>query len=189
MNIDDNNFITEIQKRNSKALQYIVDKYINLIFKVVSSVLNSNFHNQFVEECVNDIFLSIWNNIDSFDINNGNFKNWITAIAKYKAIDYKRKLFKEYSKSSLDDYRNSLSNKNTTEDLIISKENKYELLKEINNMKPKDKEIFIRRYFLHDDIENIAKILGTNRNCIDKKLSRGRKFLKEKLRFLKGEIF
>ncbi|MBO3444474.1 RNA polymerase subunit sigma-70, partial [Clostridium sp. CCUG 7971] len=32
-----------------------------------------------------------WGNIKSFDKNKNNFKNWICAISKYKAIDYKRK--------------------------------------------------------------------------------------------------
>lgn len=55
-------------------------------------------------------------------------------------------------------------------------------------MKDEDREIFIRRYFLYEDIENIAKTFGVDRNLIDKRLSRGRKFLKEKLVLLKGEI-
>ncbi|SUY65194.1 RNA polymerase factor sigma-70 [Clostridium sporogenes] len=55
-------------------------------------------------------------------------------------------------------------------------------------MKKEDREIFIRRYFLDEKVENIANAFGVNRNLIDKRLSRGRKFLKEKLILLKGEI-
>ncbi|MFD3157651.1 sigma-70 family RNA polymerase sigma factor [Haloimpatiens sp. FM7330] len=186
MTIDETNFIKQIKKKNAKGLDFVVDNYSNLVFKIVYSVLNSNFHSQYVEECVNDVFWSVWNNIESFDEEKGNFKYWITAVAKYKAIDYKRKLFKQSTAECIDDYQ--LYDNVNTEKMIISKENKEELLNAINNMKAEDREIFIRRYFLYEGIENIAKTFGVNRNLIDKRLSRGRKFLKEKLILLKGEI-
>ena len=186
MIVNENNFISLIKKKNTKALDFLVDNYSNLVFKVLHSVLNSSFHSQYVEECANDVFLSVWNNIESFDEEKGNFKYWITAIAKYKAIDYKRKMFKQSNTESIDDY--ILSDGVNTEDIIISKENREELLKTINGMKEEDREIFIRRYFLYEKVEDIAKIFGVERNVIDKRLSRGRKSLKVKLMPLKGEL-
>lgn len=186
MNIDENNFIKQIKSKNPEALDFVVDSYSNLVFKVTRSVLNSDFHNEYVEECINDVFWAVWNNIESFDEEKGAFKYWITAIAKYKAIDYKRKLFKQSTTENIDDY--AFCDEVSTEKVIISKENKEELFKAINEMKDEDKEIFIRRYFLYEGIENIAKTFGVDRNLVDKRLSRGRKFLKEKLILLKGEI-
>ena len=184
--INENNFIQQLKMRNAAALDFAVDNYSSLVFKVVRSVLSSSFYSQYIEECVNDIFLSAWNNIESFDEEKGNFRYWITAVAKYKAIDYKRKLFRQSTSECIDDY--SLSDEDSTENILVSKETKKELLKAINDMKDEDREIFIRRYFLYEDIENIAKTFGVDRNLIDKRLSRGRKFLKEKLVLLKGEI-
>lgn len=191
MIIDHNNFIKELQKKNPKALDFTVDTYINLVFKIAGNILNTSFHNQYAEECVNDVFWSVWNNIESFDYEKGNFKYWITAIAKYKAIDYKRKLSKQSTYERMDDYNfddYNFQNDISTEKIIISKENKEELLKIIDEMNKVDKQIFIRRYFLYENIENIAESYGLNRNVIDKRLSRGRKFLKEKLIILRGEI-
>ena len=87
MNIDKNNFIEQIKNKNQKALEFVVDNYSNLVFKVVRTTLNSAFQVQHTEECVNDVFWAVWNNIESFDSEKGNFKYWITAIAKYKSID------------------------------------------------------------------------------------------------------
>jgi len=184
--LDENNFIKSMKKKNVKALDYVVDNYSNLVFKVVHSVLNSNFHSQYTEECANDVFLSVWNNIESFDEEKGNFKYWITAISKYKAIDFKRKLFKQSNTECIDDY--AFSDEVNIENILISKENKEEILKVINAMKEEDREIFIRRYFLYERVENIAKIFGVDRNVIDKRLSRGRRLLKEKFMLLKGEV-
>lgn len=186
MKIDENNFVQQIKKKNAKAIEFVVNDYSNLVFKVVRTVLNSSFHAQYIEECVDDVFWAVWNNIESFDLEKGNFKYWITAIAKYKAIDYKRKLFKQSTDECIDDY--NLQDELNIENALISKENREEILTAINGMESQDKEIFIRRYFLYEGIENIAKIFGVERNFVDKRLSRGRKFLKEKLIPLKGEI-
>ncbi|MBN6187146.1 hypothetical protein JQN58_09120 [Aneurinibacillus sp. BA2021] len=67
MKIDEINFVQQIKQGNTKALEFIVDTYSNLVFKVVGSVLNTSFHSQYIEECSNDIFWSVWNNIESFD--------------------------------------------------------------------------------------------------------------------------
>ncbi|GED18150.1 sigma-70 family RNA polymerase sigma factor [Aneurinibacillus migulanus] len=186
MRIDENNFIKEIKRGNAKALEFVVDNYSNLVFKVVGGVLNTGFHFQYVEECSNDIFWSVWNNINSFDEEKGEFKHWIAAVAKYKAIDYKRKLFKQSIIESIDDY--SLNDEMNLESIVVSKENKEELLNAINDMSNEDKEIFIRRYFLCEKVESIAETFGVDRNWVDQRLSRGRKALKKKLILLSGEV-
>lgn len=47
--------------------------------------------NIYEEECISDVLFSIWENIEAFNYRESSFKNWICAIAKYKAIDYKSK--------------------------------------------------------------------------------------------------
>ncbi|MDQ7096656.1 sigma-70 family RNA polymerase sigma factor [Desulfosporosinus sp. PR] len=186
MELNETNFILKMKKRESRALEFVVDSYSNLVFKVVRSVLNTSFYSQHIEECVNEVFWSVWNNIQSFDESKGNFKYWITAVTKYKAIDFKRKLLKLNTTECIHDF--TFSNEESTENIVISKENREELLMAISDMKDEDREIFIRRYFLFEEIESIAKTFHVDRNLVDKRLSRGRKFLKGKLISLKGEI-
>lgn len=184
MKIDEKNFIQQIKNKNNKALEFVVDNYSNLVFKIIYDVLNSRFHSEYAEECASDVFWGVWVNIDSFDEEKGNFKNWIAAIAKYKAIDYKRKSYEQSTDKSIDDY--ALPCEISTESIIVAKENSNELFQAINALNEEDREIFIRRYFLHEDIENIAREFGVERNLVDQRLSRGRKFLKEKLILLRG---
>jgi RNA polymerase sigma-70 factor (ECF subfamily) len=86
LKIDENNFINELKKKNYKSMDYIVDIYGNLIYKISYSVLYKN-NTSSVEECTNDVFMKIWDNIDCFDIEKGTFKTWIMTISKFKAID------------------------------------------------------------------------------------------------------
>lgn len=186
MNINGDNYLGELKKKNTKALDFVVDLYGNLVYKAVYSVLGSGFEIHSIDECINDVFLAIWSNIESFHSERGNFKSWIIAISKYKAIDYKRKLYKEKSLECIDDI--VIREDQEIEKLIILEENREELLHAINELKDVDKKIFIRRYFLDEDIDNIAKELGMNRGAVDNRLSRGRKVLREKLSFSKEGV-
>ncbi len=133
MVLNENNFVQQLINKNTKALDYMVDNYSNLIYKIAFNILGSFNDHQCIEECVNDIFLSVWNNADSFDKGKGNFKSWIIAISKYKSIDYKRKLTKKLNLECIDDYE--LFSVDSIEDIIISNENKSELLSAIMKMK------------------------------------------------------
>lgn len=184
MEINDTNFVAQLQKKNRRALEFAMETYGNLVYSIVRKVLQAGSGDSDVEECLNDIFLSVWNNMASFDEGKGNFKSWIAAVSKYKAIDYRRKLSKRDSVEWATD--RELSAELTPENILVSKETRKELLAAIRDMNDQDREIFIRRYFLAEDIENIARTFSVDRNVVDQRLSRGRKFLKEKL-VAKGE--
>ena len=186
MEITEQNFIKQIKKKNPRALEFVIYHYANLVFNVISGVLNPSYLSRYADDCINDVFWAVWNNVASFDEEKGSFKNWLASVAKYKAIDYKRRLFKQNAAECAIDY--DLNDQASTESLIVSKENSKELVKAINEMSAEDREIFIRRYFLDDRIANIADKLQVPRNTVDQRLSRGRKLLKEKLLHLKGEI-
>ena len=173
--INDENFIKQMKCKNPKALDYVVDNYSGLVFKVVRHVLNSNDGKS--EECVNDVFFALWQNIDCFDETRGSFKSYLATIAKYKAIDFKRKYYKDYLIDSIEEM--DISSEYSIESSLVEKEAHENLMNALDNLKAEDKEIFVRKYFLGEKVESIAKFLGYDRNTIDKRLSRGRKALKE----------
>ena len=92
--INDANFLREIEKGNEEALRYIIQKYGNLVRSVIGRYLYLLKEEQ--EECFDDVFLSIWEHIDSFDKTRNGFANWVAGIARYKAIDYLRRYKKQF---------------------------------------------------------------------------------------------
>lgn len=186
MKIDENNFIKELRKKNYNSMEYLVDVYGNLIYKIVYSILYKSCDISSVEECTNDVFMKIWDNIDCFDTEKGTFKTWIMAIAKFKAIDYKRKLMKYSDYTDIDDL--SLSSGENIENAFIIKERKDEILSAISKMKEPDRYIFLKRYFLNESIDTISQNLNLTKAAVENRLSRGRKLLKEKLISFREEI-
>ena len=89
--IDDHNFLEELKMGNEEALCYVIGKYGGLVRSVIAKHLYLLKEEQ--EECFDDVFLNVWEHIDSFDGQLSTFQNWIAGIARYRI----HRLFKTVS--------------------------------------------------------------------------------------------
>ncbi|MHC6178862.1 sigma-70 family RNA polymerase sigma factor [Clostridium sp. JNZ X4-2] len=184
MKVDENNFIDELKCKNQEALNYIYSKYLNLVYKIVLDTLSGTAAREDVEECVSDIFIGIWKNISKYDSNITSFNRWLIAVSKYKAIDYLRK-FSKYEQT-IELGKDINTRECSIEDKIIRDDEMTAFYKIIMNMNEMDRDIFIKRYILNENIVDIAKHLDMPRSSIDNRLSRGRKALKNKWQKIVG---
>ena len=129
------------------------------------------------EDCENDVLLSVWRNIDRFDPEKNSLKNWLGAVAKYRAINYKRKYIRE------------LSGKELTEDItdgmaadaeLLKQETRSDIISLLDGLGDTDREIFIRRYIMEQGVGEIAAEKSQKPSWIYNRLSRGRKILRTK---------
>jgi RNA polymerase sigma-70 factor (ECF subfamily) len=185
MKVNDKNFIKKLQKGREDALEWTYDKYIPLVKSIVFKVLIRFDDNGIIEECINDIFLSVWNNCDKFSGDEDNFKNWICSVAKFKAIDYYRNLINK-SEIILDCI--DLETKNTLEEEILINENRKDVMNLLDELESVDKEIFIMKYFLGLKAEEIGKRLKLSKSSVDSRIYRNKKKLKEKAIEFKLEV-
>ena len=179
MKINEENYLIELCKKNEKALEYIIDKYSAIVNGVVRKVLLPLENNGLIEECISDIFFSVWNNIDKFSGENEKFKNWIAGISKYKAIDYYRKYSNEKYKTSDIDKHTLKDNKSIEEDIILGIETRR-VLDLINLLKEPDKSIFVMKFLFGYSSRKISEKLGIGEGTINTKVSRARKKLRAK---------
>lgn len=89
----DETIVKLIKKRDEKGIELLINEYAPLIKAIVKKHLYNL--GQYHEECINDVYLGVWNNIDGFDKDKNILKNWVAAITKYKTIDYKRRYLKD----------------------------------------------------------------------------------------------
>ncbi|MGM9987205.1 MAG: sigma-70 family RNA polymerase sigma factor [Bacillaceae bacterium] len=174
MKSNEANFIKRLQSKKEDALEYIIDCYLPLIKGIVHKVLGKSANEGMIEECINDIFLSIWDNSKKFHGDSTDFKKWICAIAKFKAIDYYRSSSKKNEFPF--DYI-ELPNQQTVEGELIRLENNEELLAMIHQLAPIDQKIFIMKFLLGYTSEEIGRTLGITRTALDNRIYRGKKKL------------
>lgn len=172
MRVNEKNFIRYLNEKNEKALDYVIDVYGGLI----KSIVNKHLYNlkDYHDECINDILLAIWDGIDKYDKEKGDFKNWLAAVSKYKCIAYKRKylnLYLSQEEFNLIDIKSEDNIENEIEKIEL----KNEVEKLLENLKPKDREIFIRYYINEEKIRDIAKNQCVKEEVIYNRISRGKK--------------
>lgn len=177
MKTTDANFIKRLQSGKEDALNYIVDRYLPLLKSVVRQVLGPIQQEELIGECVNDVFLSVWQNAKKFrGVDENAFKNWICAVAKYKAIDYYRKEAKNVELTSeFLEIPIQAAEDADVEDTV------NELLQQLE---PIDRKIFVMRYLLGFSSEETAEQLNLSKSAVDNRVYRGKKILRHNGRFL-----
>ena len=171
--MQDELMIKYIKKKKEKGMELLIDNYRGIITAVVRRHLGVLVN--YEEECVDDVLLSIWDNIKSFNNKKNSFKNWVCAVSKYKAIDYKKKYLSK------------------VEHIDISKEIYYidqELLKseideEVNeilsHLNENDKNLFKKYYLEGEPLEEIAIKNNTKVSNLYNRLSRGKKKIRKSI--------
>lgn len=170
----ENYIINGLVEKNEEILGLFIDEYGKLLYSVVKSVLPYPNERGYVEECVDDVILLVWKNIDLYD-HQGKFKAWLVSIARFKALDYKRKYKKLSLNDSLEDnthYANS-----GIEEKLIQEEKFSSLNKALDILNDTDKIIIKLKYFEGCSAEEISKIIGFSPAFIYNRLSRAKKKL------------
>lgn len=184
MNITEKNFLSELEGKNPRAIEYIVTQYGSLI----KSVLFQNLYDRKEqwEECFDDVLLAIWNNPGRFEDKRGQFKNWICAIAKYKAIDTLRRESRRSDREvSYEEHLDAglIKEAYCRERGFDSQDSSDEELdKLLACLCTEDRDLFFRRYVKEESIQQITEETGMSREMIYSRISRGKKRLRRSLK-------
>lgn len=92
------------------------------------------------EVCFDDVFLCVWNHINSYDHKKSTFKNWIAAITRNKTIDYLRKY--KYQIEELCYSVNEVSTENLI--ILLNEEISQETEKMLSCLSEQDRDLFVR---------------------------------------------
>ena len=105
--ITQKNFVEKLKRRNEKALEYVIREYGGY----VKAAVNHNLAGlpEEMEECMDDVFLDVWEHIERFDAAKGSFKNWIVSIARFRSIDYLRRYSRTCMEEDVSNYESELA--------------------------------------------------------------------------------
>ncbi|CAM3271775.1 sigma-70 family RNA polymerase sigma factor [Filibacter tadaridae] len=176
MRCNSKNFVTRLQKQKEDGLEYVIEHYSAFVNAIAYKVL-SGISMDAIDECVNDVFLAVWQNAGQFKGESKDFKNWIGMITKYKAIDLFRKLEKQQAREYSDDLLEQKSKYEDLEEQLVKKEAKNDLLLAISKLEIIDRDIFMMKYFLHLSTIEIAEALNLSKAAVENRLYRGKRRL------------
>src|SRR5258707_6731225 len=94
LNWSDEDLAQRLQQRDPDALETLISRYSREVYYFIRLVLDGVGLTQDAEECVNDLFVAVWQEIETFDPERGTLRTWLTMRAKYIALDRRRQLFR-----------------------------------------------------------------------------------------------
>jgi RNA polymerase sigma-70 factor (ECF subfamily) len=178
MNINATNFVEQMQRKNEAALMYVVDEYGGLLKSVIRKTMP--YQKNLQEDCLNEVLFAVWEHIDSFHPEKNTFKNWVAAIAKYKAIDFMRKYKNETENVSYEALEEvGMKTQDNDPERILDEEISEKVNELLSCLKEKDRELFIRLYAKEESIDCISSDMGMEKSVIYNRVSRAKKKIRK----------
>ena len=205
----DEDLAQKLHERDPEALETLISRYSREVFYFIRLVLDSVGVTQDAEECVNDLFVAVWQEIDTFDAGRGTLRTWLTMRAKYIALDRRRQLCRRqtHTVQSADEIRQWNTSDNngsrkfsgwgyehearatlpphpemSMENLLEQSERREELRLALAMLPELDRFLIYQRYFKFASTEELAAKTGLTRHAVDTRLWRARKSLREALK-------
>lgn len=179
--MDDTEIIDLYFQRQEDALRLTQEKYANLCHSVAVKIVGSR---ETAEECVNDAFLTAWTRIPpEKPVHFGAYLCKITRNLALKQLESFRAAKRNGVTLSIDEVEPMLPDDGSERQ--IQQAELTELLEAfLRQEKPVARNVFLRRYWFFDSVQDIAKRYGFSQSKVKSMLFHSRNRLRE---FLKQE--
>ena len=159
-----------ILAKDSRGFTIMYDMYSKSLFSVISNFIKET---EDAEDALQEVFVKIWKNIDSYNESKGRLYTWMLNIARNTAIDKLRSKGFNNSKKNLssDNFVHLLDDSNK----LINRIDTIGIKEFVQKLKPKCialiELLFFQGYTQQEASEELEMPLGTvktqNRNCIN----------------------
>jgi RNA polymerase sigma factor (sigma-70 family) len=164
-----------LKAKDDQAFSYLYDHYSGSLYSIILQIVKSP---ESANDILQEVFLSIWRKIESYDPTKGRLFTWMLNISRNASIDMLR------SKT----YQNSQKNQEITDNVYgvnqVTQTNidSIGLSKFLGKLRPEQRVLIELAYFkgyTHDEIAQIEDMpLGTVKTRIRSALLQLREFLK-----------
>lgn len=183
--MDEKFLIKSAQKGSEDAWALLVKKYGGLIY---SLCYQFTMNRADAEELMQEVFLKIYFNLNSFDLNKS-FLGWAMMLTKNLCIDNYRKNKRE--KRFIASFEETLfkipSEENLEKDLL-NKERYLKLMEFLHNLPEEVSSMILMKDLLGLSLEEISEIYRIPEGTVKSKLSRGRLQIALKMKeYFEGE--
>lgn len=176
--LSDIELIALVSNKDEQAFSTLYERYFPLLFIYAGKIIPDQ---EIAKDILQDVFVSLWSKTPQ-DIKT-NFSSYMYSAVRYQLFDYidKQKVRKGYA-DSLQHFLNQ--GECSTDNYLIEKELQQQIEKEVMNLPPKMREIFILSRQENKSYEEIARQSSISPNTVRKQISNALKIMRSKFAFL-----
>lgn len=180
MKANENNFVDLIRKRREEGIFYVIENYGELLHSIIRKRLFMAPDR--IEKCMNDVFLGIWKNIDSFDESRGSFRNWAAGVARLEAIDALRKIQGESRVRTAPPGGAEIVREDEAIPELAGQEFSGETQEILKGLNEEDQELFRRMFLKAEEPAEADDESGTGRDNVYVRFFRGKQEIQRKIK-------
>lgn len=166
--------ITLISKQDEKGISLLYDNYAPSLLGIVSRIVKNK---EIAEEVLQNVFLSVWNNIDGFNDKKGTFFTWMASIARNAALDQVRlKGFQVFKDAE------EIDNQVINTSLSFTDTDKVDVERLLGRLEEKNKVVLDLIYLQGNSQRNVAEILDIPLGTVKSRLRVAIKVLRADLK-------
>ena len=176
----DTDVIHQVLGGDVDLFKLLVERYQRPVIKFIRNMINDNY---ICEDIAQDVFLTAYKKLSSFDSHRSHFSTWLFVIAKNKALNALKK-----KRPVLINQLPEKPDSRSPSDDLSEKEFYNELDKVLHTLPVKQKTAFLLAEFEKLPYTQIAQIEGVRIGTIKSRINRAKKKLKLALNDLGGDI-
>ncbi|MBF0230670.1 MAG: sigma-70 family RNA polymerase sigma factor [Desulfamplus sp.] len=186
MKLDEKELLQGLRQADKRAFEVLVDTYQKRILAIACGITLDREESL---EIVQDVFLSVYQNIDNFREESGLF-TWMRKITINISLNWKRRWIRRFrwNHQTLEDknfnenndllYRDKYQEKpQTPEAEYIEYESENIIMNKIGQLPEKIRTVLVLKVFEKMSYEDIAQTLGVNIGTVKSRLHYAKKFL------------
>jgi RNA polymerase sigma-70 factor (ECF subfamily) len=141
-NIPEDSLVASLRAKDRSALEYLYDHYAGALLGVISRIIKKE---ELAEEVLQDVFMKVWERIESYDASKGRLFTWMLNIARNQAIDKTRS--KEFSKEKKTGDIGNFVNRIDKKEYVEQRVESIGLLQLLKGL-PEDQRFIIDQHYL-----------------------------------------
>lgn len=160
-----------VRDGKKEYFELIVDRWGQRLFRYLYHYFA--FDKITAEEAAQEVFVHVWKKLEYYD-SSQTFSTWLYTVARNRTIDRLRQQKQETRTQKLEE-RELIEDKS-----VASKKRKQYLLESLlSQLESKYSEVLILYYFEEMQYDEIAEIIGSNKNTVGTLLSRAKGQVRE----------
>ncbi len=171
--LDETVLLQDIALGDSKAFDEVYRHYHGEITRYVLKFVKST---EQTEDLCQEIFLKVWEKRETLP-NLQSFRAFLFTVSKNRVLDYLRHATTERSARE-EIIRASLQHASHVEEALQSEEYQHYLQKVLQELSPRDQEVFRLCREMEHTYDEAAEVLGISRNAIKKHMVKAIKYIK-----------
>ena len=162
------------QNKTQKTFEQIYKLSSVRLFGVILRILKRK---ELSEDCLQEVYVKIWNRIDTYNSEKANMMTWMSTIARNHAIDYVRK----HELPIQDDFELSIIKDEQVHflDSLEAKDANKQLTHCLGQLKAESRTVVFMAYFNGLTYDNIAKAVGSPVSTVKTWVSRSLPILRK----------